>query len=96
MGIRGPLVPPRGRNREFHSRPDRIPRRVGFGYVGHAAYYGQVGPRRARKIGRPTMTRKGRLKRVFHRYRSFRRIPRVNVGYGSEGLHQAVAPAFGV
>ena len=40
----------------FLDRRTRGPPLVG---PGHAAYYGRVGPRRARKIGRPTITRKG-------------------------------------
>ena len=48
-GASGALVSRGGRNPEFHSRPERPPRKVRRWWGGHAAYHGQVGPQGARK-----------------------------------------------
>ena len=49
-GASGALVSRRGRNPEFHSRPERTPRKVRRWWGGHAAYYGRVGPRVVRNF----------------------------------------------
>ena len=59
-GASGALGPRGGRNPGAARAGDclRVVRRW---WGGHAAYYGQVGPRVVRKIGRPAMTRTGHL-----------------------------------
>ena len=64
---------------------------------GHAAYYGQVGPRVIRIVDRPAIARRASYSGRTA-VRPIRRIPEcsISIWYGSEGLHQAVAPAIGV
>ena len=64
---------------------------------GHAAYYGQVGPRLVRMVRLPSGFPPGTIKRSScERSRPNPSHPPSQRWYGSEGLHQAVAPAIGV
>ena len=89
LGHRGDRYPVRGR--------EPCPAESAHWWGGHAAYYGRVGPRLVRMVRLPSGFPPGTIKR-----RSapdpILRTPRVGIPiwYGSEGLHQAVAPAIGV
>ena len=89
LGHRGDRYPVGGR---IHT-----PAESASWWGGHAAYYGQVGPRLVRMVRLTSGFPPGTIKR-----RSapdpILRTPRVSISiwYGSEGLHQAVAPAIGV
>ena len=75
------------------------PARSAAGGEGHTAYYGRVGPRRVRKIVGKSAARRLLVRVIIERTEPRPILPcspRVDVWYGSEGLHQAVAPAIGV
>ena len=89
LGHRGDRYPVRGR---IHT-----PTEAAHWRGGHAAYYGQVGPRLVTGwSGSLAVSRQELLSAGALPTHPSYPPSTLSVWYGSEGLHQAVAPAIGV